>query len=175
VRGNMTRSSIVDYATAVRVRYVTASKRQKAIILKEFCETTGFHRKSAIRLLRRTPKPRLERRGRPQTYGPEVKRVLEVAWKAADHACSKRLAPFLPELVPVLERHGEIQCSLSVRRQLMVLSSSTIDRLLQPVRLYHLRHPHSHVSSPTVVRAKVPVRTFGQWSDIPAGHMQVDL
>ena len=92
--------------------------------------------KSASRLLRRIPKPRLERRGRPQTDGPAVKRVLEVACNAADHACSKRLAPFLPELVPILERHGEIQCSLSVRRQLMVLSSSTIDRLLRPVRLY---------------------------------------
>jgi len=171
----MPRSSIVDYADAVRVRYVKASKSGKGIILSEFCQTTGLHRKSAIRLLHRAPQPRLEHRGRPRTYGGEVAQALEVVWRAVDCACSKRLAPFLPELVPILERHGELHCSASVREDLISLSSSTIDRLLKPVRMYRLRHPHLHVRSPTAVKGRVPVRTFGEWANAPVGSMQVDL
>jgi hypothetical protein len=35
-----------------------------------------------------------------------VAAALRVAWEATDGICGKRLAPFLPELVPHLERHG---------------------------------------------------------------------
>ena len=48
----MTRGSIREYAAAVRPRYLKASKREKKRILDEFCQVTGYHRKSAIRLLR---------------------------------------------------------------------------------------------------------------------------
>ena len=101
--------------------------------------------------------------------------ALLVAWRAADFACSKRLAPFLPELVPILERHGEIQCSASARQQLATLSASTIDRLLQPVRLWKLRHPFTTVRSPTVIKGQVPIRTFGEWQGVSVGHLQADL
>ena len=61
----MTRESILEYATAVRRRYRKASKSQKSIILTEFCLTTGYHRKSAIRLLNRKPQGCKE--GQPRT------------------------------------------------------------------------------------------------------------
>ena len=53
----MTRKSILEYAAAVRRRYGEASKSLKSIILTEFCLTTGYHRKSAIRLLSGNPPP----------------------------------------------------------------------------------------------------------------------
>ncbi len=31
-----------------------------------------------------------------------------VVWRAANGICSKRLVPFLPELVPILERRGHL-------------------------------------------------------------------
>jgi len=51
----MIRKGIKEYAGAVRRRYLNASKAQKCVILNEFCETTGYHGKSAIRLLRHSP------------------------------------------------------------------------------------------------------------------------
>lgn len=171
----MPRSSMIDYANAVRLRYMKASKSEKGAILSEFCQTTDLHRKSAIRLLRRAPEPRLERRGRPRTYGAEVARALEVVWGAEDYACSKRLAPFLREVVPILEAHGVLHLSASVREDLISLSPSSIDRLLKPVRMWRLRHPHSPVRSPTPVRGRIPVRTFGEWKNAPVGSIQVDL
>ena len=84
----MTRKSIKEYAAAVRPRYLNASKAQKRVILTEFCETTGYHRKSAIRLLRHPPKRSGKRRGRRREYGSDVARALRVAWEATDRVCS---------------------------------------------------------------------------------------
>ncbi|MBI2170614.1 MAG: hypothetical protein HYU30_01110 [Chloroflexi bacterium] len=76
-------------------------------MLKEFTEVTGYHRKSAIRLLRvANVGQRGSGRGRPRATGPEVVHALKGVWEAAGQICSKRLAPFLPELVSVLERQG---------------------------------------------------------------------
>jgi len=63
------RASRLEYARAVSPRYVAASKREKGVILDEFCKTTGHHRKSAVRLLRSPPKPVRTGLGRPREYG----------------------------------------------------------------------------------------------------------
>ena len=49
-------------------------------------------------------------------YGEEVTAVLKVVWEVTNRLCNKRLQPFLPELVGILQNQGE-------------LSASTIDRL----------------------------------------------
>ena len=51
VRG--TPNAIKELVDALRARYLTAARRGKKVILDEFCATTGYHRKSANRLLRR--------------------------------------------------------------------------------------------------------------------------
>ena len=80
-------------------------------MLDEFTQVAGYHRKSAIRLLTTKPKPDnhpKHRRGRPRKYGQEVARGLRVAWEATDRICSKRLKPFLPELIDILQDRGEL-------------------------------------------------------------------
>jgi len=108
-------------------------KGGKGKILDEFTEVTGYRRKAAIRLLHQVNKPRAnKKRGRPRQYGITVAEALRVAWEATDHVCSKRLHPFLPELVRVLRRHGERTITAEVEAQLCRISPSTIDRLLKP-------------------------------------------
>lgn len=58
----MTRLTVEEYAAALRPRYRTARRGDKKKILDEFCETTGTHRKAAIRLLHLTTGPRARRR-----------------------------------------------------------------------------------------------------------------
>ena len=59
----MTRSSIEKYAAAIREAYVAASKEEKGWMLGEFCRATGYHPKSAVRLLRREKRAVNEKRG----------------------------------------------------------------------------------------------------------------
>ncbi len=176
----MTRQSIKEYAAAVRRRYLKASKAQKRVILTEFCEIAGYHRKPAIRLLRpaprrHPPKRSGKRRGRRREYGSEVTRALRVAWEATDRVCSKRLAPFLPELIPALERQGELKLSAEVRSQLLRISPATIDRLLSRARREDVRRPRTSLRSSSALKAMIPIRTFGDWEGVTVGLTELDL
>lgn len=131
----MTRHSIMEYAHAIRPRYIAGSKKTKGEILNEFAKVTGLHRKAAIRLLHRLNHPVSRKRcGRPPEYGPEVSAMLKEIWEASDRLCSKRLQPFLPEMIKVLRRHSEKHINAAMEAQLCRMSPSTIDRLLRPAR-----------------------------------------
>ena len=122
----MTRGSIREYTKAVRGRYLSASKKEKGRILYVFTEVVGCHRKAAIRLLRRTDQVGVNRRrGCPKQYGAPVADALRVAWEATDRLCSKRLHPFLPELVKVLRRYDEITMTAEIESQICQMSPST--------------------------------------------------
>lgn len=171
----MTRNAILEYARAVNPRYVVASKREKMVILDEFCKTTGYHRKSAIRLLCKPPELGRTGKGRPREYGLAVVGALRQIWEIGDRLCSKRLEPFISELVAVLERHGEIELVPEVKEQLLGMSASTMDRLLKPYRSMGLRRPYTTRRSPTALKAQIPIRTFGEWSGVKPGSVQMDL
>ncbi len=69
----MTRRSILEYAEAVRWRYLRASKKEKGKILDEFTKVTGYHRKAVIRLIRRGNQPGgNKKRGRRRQYDTAV-------------------------------------------------------------------------------------------------------
>src|SRR4030067_586737 len=87
----MTRGSIREYIEAIQIRYLKANKKEKGLILDEVIKVSGYHRKAAVRLLRRHLQPRGHRRGRKRHYGDETVTVLRMLWEASDHLCSTRL------------------------------------------------------------------------------------
>ena len=172
----MTRGSIREYTEAVRERYLKASKGEKGKILDEFVKVVGCHRKAAIRLINRGSKPRiLNRPGRPKQYRAPVVEALKIAWEATDHLCSKRLQPFLPELIQVLNRNGQISVSPQLQAQLCQMSSSTVDRLLRPLRHPSVRRPFSTTKPGTLLKSSIPIRTFADWQEDKPGFLEVDL
>ena len=172
----MTRASIVEYVEAVRRRYFGGSKKEKGKILDEFTKITGCHRKAAIRLIRRDSQPRTgRRRGRPRRYGAAVVGALRVAWEATDRLCSKRLHPFLPEMVMILRRHGESTMTAETEAQLCQMSPSTIDRLLHPYRRLGGRRPFTTTKPGSLLKSSIPIRTFTDWQEERSGYLEVDL
>ncbi len=171
----MTRDAILEYARAVSPRYLAATKRDKGVILDEFCKTTGHHRKSAIRLLCHLPSVVRTGCGRPRQYALPVVQALRRVWEISDRLCSKRLAPFLGELLMALERHGELDLPPQVREQLLQMSPSTMDRLLKAYRTHGLRRPYTTRKSSAGLKAVIPIRTFGQWAQVQPGSVQMDL
>ena len=172
----MTRGSIREYTEAVRGRYLGAPKKEKGRILDEFVKVIGCHRKAAIRLLRRVNQPRAnKKRGRPRQYGPDVAGALRVAWESTDRLCSKRLHPFLPELVKVLRRHGDRTMTAAMEAQLCRMSPSTIDRLLRPWRRLGGRRPLTTTKPGSLLKSSIPIRTFADWQEARPGFLEVDL
>ena len=172
----MTRGSVTEYVEAIRERYQQARRKEKGRILDEFTRVTGYHCKAAIRLLRARPRGApLRRRGRPRRYGTEVTMALKVAWEATDRPCSRRLHPFLPELVKVLRRHGEKTMTGEVEAQMCQISPSTIDRLLRPWRRLGGRRPFTTTKPGSLLKGAIPIRTFGEWEEGRPGFLEVDL
>ena len=171
----MTRGSIREYIEAIQIRYLKANKKEKGLILDEVIKVTGYHRKAAVRLLRRHLQPRGQRRGRKRHYGDETVTVLRMLWEASDHLCSKRLKPFIGELIRVLRRHGELGIDTDVEAELSRMSPSTIDRLLRPWRRLGGYRPLTSTKPGTLLKKSIPIRTFADWTEERPGFLEVDL
>ena len=172
----MTRRSIEEYAEAVRRRYIRAGKKAKTEILKEFVATTGMHRKAVIRSLHQMGRPGgNKKRGRPRLYGPEAMLALKVVWEITDCLCSKRLQPFLPELVGILKRCGELTMTGEIEAQLCQMSPSTIDRALRRWRGSGTRRGLSTTKPGTLLKNSIPIRTFSEWNENRPGFLEADL
>jgi len=172
----MTRGSIVEYIIAVRGRYLKATKGGKSDILDEFMRVTGYHRKSAIRVLcGKDQKVKRKKRGRPRKYDSIVMHELKHIWEITDHLCSKRLCPFLPELIDVMKRTGNRVISREVENRLREISPSTIDRLLCSCRQKSGVRRFNTTRPGTLLKSSIPIRTFADWQENSPGFFEVDL
>ena len=170
----MTLNSIHEYADIMRKRYLKANKKEKSQILNEFVKVTGYHRKAAIRVLLKVAPLTTGRKGHPATYGA-VLQPLKVIWEASDRLCSKRLQPFMPEMIQVLKRKGELQINADQEAQLVKLSPSTIDRMLRPCRNAGGRKSRSTTQPGNLLKNLIPIRTFADWQENKPGFLEIDL
>ena len=100
--------------------------------------------------------------------------ALEQIWEIYGHLCSKRLQPFLPEAIHVLERCQEIELAEATKALLLKISSASIDRCLRPVRL-QTRHGLSTTKPGSLLKTLIPVRTFTEWDEEHPGFLEIDL
>lgn len=171
----MTRLTVLEYAAAVGPRYRAAGKKAKQTILDEFCQTTGMHRKAAIRRLNEVSGPALVRPGRPRRYGPKVGEALVQVWEVGDRMCGKLLAAAMPELLAGLKRHDELKVTADVEALLLEISPSSIDRLLGKYRNAGLRQPRRQATAVSALKSQVPVKTWSEWKGVAPGSVQADL
>ena len=92
-----------------------------------------------------------------------------------DRPSGSRLAPFMEELVCKLEMWEELLLPHDVGEALCSMSASTIDRLLRAYKECG-RRPWTSATKPgSLLKAAIPIRTFGEWGHPPPGHLEVDL
>jgi hypothetical protein len=173
----VTRASLREYAAKQRERYQGASRAEKHRLLDEVVAVTGIHRKAAIRLLRRAPRPRAMPGpgGRPREYGPAVAAAVETLWQASGRIGAHRLQPFVPELLDRLLRCGELTLAPAVDKLVRRASRPTLARLLGPARAHYPRRGATITRPGTALRHEIPIRTFTEWTDARPGFLEVDL
>jgi hypothetical protein len=168
-----TRRELIE---AVAARYRAAGRNEKREILDEFVKVTGFHRKHAIRVLKRSPRPESrEPRQRTRIYDEAVREALTIVWEVADRICGKRLCPVIPGLVDAMERHGHLRLDPAVKDSLLSMSAATMDRLLTVVRDTAKEGRRRSGINNTALRKSIAVRTFGDWNDPPPGFLEMDM
>ena len=160
----------------IRVQYQESDWLKKGKILDGFVAASGYDRKYAIKLLNSNDvinKPPQTRQSRVK-YDEQVRRALIAVWYAANQICSKRLVPFIPELVSAMERHGHLRLTADVREKLLGISRSTVDRILS-----HEKERAGKSLSTTkpgnLIKHQIQVRTFADWDDVTPGFMEADL
>jgi hypothetical protein len=166
------------YLAQLRERYRKATKKQRGKILDEFVETTGYHRKHAIALLRgkrrhRNPKVPI-RHPRQRLYTDEDKRA--VLWLAElfDFIGSRRLRVAMDNELLNLRRQHHLQVSAACFQRLQVISPATMDRLRHADRRPAGRR-RGGTKPGTLLKSQIPIRTFADWDDKRPGFAEVDL
>jgi len=165
-----------EYIEAIFLRYKKASRKQRSVILDEFCATCKYHRKHAIRLLRsfkRFVKPKLKKRGRCPSYPRNtILKPLKRIWLAANLPCSKRLKVILPLWLPgYMQSFGPLPSKTS--EALLKISPATIDRLLLPTRVKYTKRGRSTTKPGTLIRKQIPIKT-NQWDESRPGFLEAD-
>ena len=158
-------------------RYRRASKKGKGLILDELCALTGWNRDHARRALRQAAGPAKPRQPRRQVlvYGPELMAPLAKVWATLDGPCGKRLAPFMAEIVGVLERFGELELGSQEREQLLAMSAATIDRRLRGARRGLELKGRSGTKPGAMFKHQIAIRTFSEWDEDRPGFLEIDL
>jgi len=171
-------------------RYQKSRKKDKTMILDEFTQITGYNRCYASQVLGKHKilgyvkiagerfkyvQDHKSRRKRNRYYDQEVLLALKKIWKETDYICSKRLAPFLAEFIPVLEKHKEIKLTSEVREKLFTISAATIDRLLADTRKKQQIKGRSTTRPGSLLKNAIAVRTFSGWDNTKPGFFEVDL
>jgi len=172
-------------------RYQRSSKKGKTIILNEFIQLTRYNRSYAARALRikevlgymniagkRVKLVRDNRkikRKKKKIYDEEVFGVLKELWRICNYICSKRLAPFLKEIIPVLEKWGEIKLKPKVREKLFKISAATIDRMFADTRKRYRIKGRATTKPGTLLKKSILIRTFADWDEKVPGFFEVDL
>lgn len=177
----------------IATRYQHAAKKQRGGILDEFCATTGYNRSYAsfllhnwgrkvtmtingVRTIYRVGRsPQYTVRGRPPTYDRRVRTALKTLWIIADGICGKRLAPFIRETLPILERHEELVLDHQTREKMLRISPATIDRLLASERAKFKLKGRARTKPGTLLKRHIPIRTFAEWNEQLPGFVEIDL
>lgn len=169
----MTHTTRAELADVTRVRYTATKGKEKRRILDEFIAATGYHEKSAIRVLNASGSKRPQTRRRASLYDEAVRGALIVLWEASDRVCGKRLKALLQILLPALERDGHLKLDQEIRPRILSMSAATVDRLLRvPRRVTHARKAPRLTPEP---RRRIKMRTFADWHEPPPGSMEMDL
>ena len=127
-----------QYLNQLRKRYRKATKKQRGRILDEFVETTGYHRKHAVALLRGKRQHRNRhvpiRRPHQRIYTDEDKRAVFGLADLFDARGSKRLRAAMDGELSTLYQRPSVQVCRACFERLQGFSPATMDRLRRAQR-----------------------------------------
>jgi transposase InsO family protein len=164
-----------EYFRLMYERYHKAEPKTRPGLLDEFCVTTGYNRKYAIRLLNGPPpgKERVKRpRGRKARYGKQLISILAAIWEAAGYPWSVRLKALLPNWMPwIRKRYG---LSKQLEKELLAMSARQMDRRLQSRKREQKRKIYGRTRPGALLKHHIPVKT-DSWDVGTPGFAEVDL
>ena len=158
-------------------RYQKASKKEKSLILEEFCQLCGYHRKYAISILRNYKKRHTKRckhkpGPKPIYRHPDFIKALREIWIATNLICSKRLKAAIPDWISHYQQlYGFL--SPEILKKLLNVSPSTIDHTLRPIRKLYRGKGRCTTKPGLLLKHHIPIKT-NQWDEFKPGFLETD-
>lgn len=160
----------IELLKIVRERYKKATKREKTLILNEFCANGGYKsRKHAIAILNGKYQPRQHSPGPKPKYDRHFVFHLVALWKVMGHMCSKKMVAALPVWIPF---YKDPTFHEGIKDKLLEVSASTIYRLLKPYR-NNCQRGISATKANHLLKNQIPIELFKGNVDRP-GFAEAD-
>ena len=174
-------------------RYQRGGKKEKTKMLDEFTQLTGYNRAYGSYVLNNWGKriyltcgtervvfvlgkrKKKIKRKREKSYGDDILKLLKKIWGISGLICSKLLKAYITNNLKNLEGHGEIKINKKQRKKLLRISHSTIDRMLSKERKRMLLKRRSLTKPGTLLKHKIPIRTYADWNENRPGFLELDL
>jgi hypothetical protein len=172
----MTKTTERELLSVIKARYLKAKKRsEKTAMLDEFCKSTGYHRRSAVRILRAGHQYRSSTsRKRHRKYDSSFMALVIKLWELLEYPCGTRLKPQLVPLAEALVRAKEIEISEDDLRRLRAVGAKTLDRRLKREReIRHLRRNRGMTRHGMLLKSAIPIR-ITDWDTKEIGFMEMD-
>lgn len=172
---SMARQSKREYLRSIYERYRHGGRREKTAMLEEFCQVCGYNRKYAIWLLSRPlPKPLARRRVtvRSATYSKASIATLAKVWEASGYLCSQRLKAALPQWLPWIKKHFEVNAKL--QKELLAISARQMDRRLFSHKRTVKRRLYGTTRPGSLLKQMIPIKT-DHWDVTLPGYLEIDL
>jgi len=171
----------------VALRYLHARKKEKGVMLQEFCATTGYSPPYAAHLLRTyarrvilgavtlvPTRPSPWPRQRKHLYGLAVVEALVWMYHLSGDLCGKRLQAAMPELLRAMGRHGTLLPD-PLSTALLQMGSATMDRLLREEKTRGENRRHAPRTKPGSLLRLIPIVSSRELSAAAPGQVEVDL
>ena len=165
-------------AREYRPRYQKATKKEKKALLDEFTRLTGYHRKSAVRILGaksakqatafidgkpvkvKPEKKRPSNRKGKRMYTDEVIGALRQVWTFFWFKCGKILAPLMRQQMQHIAAWPAFGITFEIAEKLKKISPASIDRYLKKDK-QALRLKGKSLTKPMdSLKSRIPIRTF---------------
>ena len=155
------------YINQVRLRYQNSTKKEKTLILNEFCQVCEYTRKYGIRVLTGRVQPRLKKPGPKSKYGdPTFVFHLVELWQLMGEINSKKMKAAIPEWIPFYKG-----LTPHMKTLMLEISPSSIDRHLKPYRGSKKKGVSS--TRPSLLKNKIPLKLLEEHVNYP-GFIEAD-
>jgi len=159
-------------------RYKNATKKEKKALLDEFIKLTGYHRKSAVRVLCanqtkqvmiyikgkaikiKPEKKRPANRKGKRIYTEEVINCLRLVWTFFWYKCGKILAPLMRQQMRYIAEWTDFGITAEIAEKLKKISPATIDRYLRKDKESLSMKGKSLTKPIDSLKSRIPIRTF---------------
>ncbi|MBZ0198846.1 MAG: hypothetical protein K8H86_03195 [Ignavibacteriaceae bacterium] len=172
----MSNKAKLEYLQEIRKRYFIITRKEKTLVLDEFCAVCKYNRKYAVRLINKKEDltAKQKKKGRRSKYNKKpIIDFLKDLWISTNLACSIRLKAAIPLWISYYTLHSKNTLSKEDTQLLLLISPRTIDRLLKRLKHKHKKSGLSTTKPGSLLKKQIPI-SVNQWDQSRPGYLEAD-